>query len=188
MNKKLAITATLIAALASTLTACGSSGKTPSKAQATPTVTVTASPEDTKGSTSLTDSATTMTVRLTEKAVWRNNVSMQLSNFRRGTSSSSAAPVNTAYLRFTITLTNKSDAVIDTGATDVTCPIGEGEVFDAEKGLNGSADGHLLPGKTTTWETACVFPKSATNAQIEATPYDDGPQGYRTAIFIGKVR
>lgn len=186
MNKKLAVTSALIAALTGTLTACGSTGKVPGKTA--PTVTVTASPEDTKGSTSLTDSETTMTLRLTEKAVWRNNVAMQIGGFRRGTSSSSAAPSNTSYLRFTITVTNGSDVVLDTGSTSVSCPAGEGEVFDTERGLNGSPSGHLLPGKSTSWDTACAFSRSATDVQIEATPYDDGPQGYRTAIFIGKVR
>lgn len=186
MNRRLAITAALIA-LSAALSACNTGGATGVREEPTPTVK--ASQGATKaGGTIMSDSATTMTVGLDQKAVWNNGVTMRLSKFSRGTSSAYAAPSGKAYLSFTVTYTNGSKTPLDASMVTLSCPNGGEEIFDGDSGFNGAPSGHVLPGRSLSWVTACTFKASDTRAQIEATPFDTSASGwYRTAIFTGKI-
>lgn len=187
MRKHLAITAALIAALSGSLSACNDTGGNTGTKVAS--VTVKASPESTTtaGETTMTDDSSTMTVALTGTAKWRNGVAMKLSGFKRGTSGDYATPDHTPYLRFTVTLTNGDKTPLDASALTLSCPNGGEEIFDTDKGLNGAPSGHILSGKSLSWQIACAFQAADTYAQIEATPFDSGAGWYRTAIFTGKV-
>lgn len=129
------------------------------------------------------------TVALDKTASWKNGVKASLSGFGRGTSGEWAFPSGKPYLAFTVTVTNDSKNSLDLTLFDLTCPDGADQVFDSQRGFDGTPDTHVLPGKSQKWKTACVFPESAKNVQIELTPVDLTDSGwYRTAIFTGQVK
>ncbi|WP_217142389.1 hypothetical protein [Streptomyces sp. AC627_RSS907] len=131
----------------------------------------------------------TLIVALDKTATWKNGVAAHLGDFSRGTSGEYASPSGEAYLAFSVTLRNGSKTPLDLSTVSLSCPDGAEQVFDSDAGLNGLPDAHLLPGKSQNWKEACVFPKTARNAQIEITPTDtSGDSWYRTAIFTGEVR
>ncbi|MFF8034575.1 hypothetical protein [Streptomyces sp. NPDC016626] len=131
----------------------------------------------------------TFVVALDETATWKNGVKAHLSDFGRGTSGEYASPSGEPYLAFSVTLQNGSKSTIDLAMVGLSCPDGADEIFDTDAGFGGAPDTHLLPGKSQTWKAACVFPKTAKDAQIEITPTDSSDSGwYRTAIFTGQVR
>jgi hypothetical protein len=100
-----------------------------------------------------------------------------------------ASPSGEAYLAFSVTLQNGSKSPLDLSMVSLSRPDGAEQVFDSGAGLGGQPDAHLLPGKSQTWKEACVFPKTARNAQNEITPADTFGDGwYRTAIFTGQVQ
>ncbi|MFK4149845.1 hypothetical protein [Streptomyces sp. NPDC004065] len=160
---------------------------------APPDAAVTAS-QDTKNSDDAQDTqddsdSDTFTVALDKTATWNNGVKAHLSGFRRGTSGEYASPSRKAYLAFSVTLQNGSKSSVDLSMVSLSCPDGAEEVFDTDAGFSGTPDTHLLPGKSQTWKAACVFPRTARDAQIEIMPTDTSGSGwYRTAIFTGQVR
>lgn len=123
---------------------------------------------------------------LTEKAVWTNCISAQLSGFTRGVTSDTAAPSNTPYIRFKVTMFNGWNKPLDLSGTMLECAQGD-EVFDGDRGLNGAPNSHLLPGQTRTWDEGCVFKTSESKLQVEVTPSSLDTDWYRTAIFTGTV-
>jgi hypothetical protein len=131
----------------------------------------------------------TITVALDKTATWNNGAKAHLSGFSRGTSGEYASPSGKPYLAFSVTLQNGSKSAIDLSMVSLSCPEGAEAIFDTDAGLGGTPDTHLLPGKSQSWKAACVFPKTARNAQIEITPADTSGSGwYRTAIFTGQVQ
>ncbi|MEU6543031.1 hypothetical protein [Streptomyces sp. NPDC046859] len=131
----------------------------------------------------------TFTVDLDKTATWNNGVKAHLGSFGRGTSGEYASPSGKAYLSFSVTVRNGSLSALDLSMISLSCPEGAEEVFDTDAGFDGTPDTHLLPGKSGTWKAACVFPKTAKDAQIEITPADTSGSGwYRTAIFTGQVK
>ncbi|MFD7693970.1 hypothetical protein [Streptomyces sp. NPDC059805] len=131
----------------------------------------------------------TFTVDLDKTATWNNGVTAHLDSFGRGTSGEYASPSGKAYLSFSVTVRNGSKSALDLSMISLSCPEGAEEVFDTDAGFDGAPDTHLLPGKSGTWKAACVFPKTAKDAQIEITPADTSDSGwYRTAIFTGQVK
>ena len=131
----------------------------------------------------------TFTVDLDKTATWNNGVEAHLGSFGRGTSGEYASPSGKAYLSFSVTVRNGSKSALDLSMISLSCPEGAEQVFDTDAGFGGAPDTHLLPGKSGTWKAACVFPKTAKDAQIEITPADTSDSGwYRTAIFTGQVK
>lgn len=129
------------------------------------------------------------TVALDKTAKWNDGLEARLSDFSRGTSGEYAGPSGEDYLAFSVTMRNGSEDATDLSMVMLSCPDGAEEVYDTDAGFGGTPDTHLLPGKSQTWEMACVFPKTAKSAQIEITPTDTSGSGwYRTAIFTGEVR
>ncbi|MFE6895591.1 hypothetical protein ACFVFJ_01845 [Streptomyces sp. NPDC057717] len=185
----LAVAAT---AVGCSLCACSSIGGTQTDT-APPTPTVSAS-QDTRSAEDAQDTqddsdSDTFTVALDKTATWNNGVKAHLSGFSRGTSGEYASPSGKAYLAFSVTMQNGSKSSIDLSMVSLSCPDGAEEIFDTDAGFNGVPDTHLLPGKSLAWKAACVFPKTAKNAQIEIMPMDTSGSGwYRTAIFTGQVQ
>jgi len=184
----LAVVATVMGC---SLCACSTSGG-PQTRTAPPAATVRAS-QDTQSAEDAQDTqddsdSDTFTVALDKTARWNNGVEAHLSGFSRGTSGEYASPSGKAYLAFSVTMKNGSKSPIDLSMVSLACPDGADEIFDMDAGFDGTPDTHLLPGKSQTWKAACVFPKTARNAQIEITPTDTSGSGwYRTAIFTGDV-
>ncbi|KAB2975736.1 DUF4352 domain-containing protein [Streptomyces sp. SS1-1] len=176
------------------LTAC--SGIDGTETDSTPkSATVSASQEDQTAEKEAASDAVddsegdTFTVDLDKTATWNNGVKAHLGSFGRGTSGEYASPSGKAYLSFSVTVENGSKSALDLSMISLSCPEGAEEVFDTDAGFDGAPDTHLLSGKSGTWKAACVFPKTAKDAQIEITPADTSGSGwYRTAIFTGQVR
>ncbi|WP_193513163.1 hypothetical protein [Streptomyces griseoloalbus] len=185
----LAVAATVVGC---SLCACSTAGGARTDT-APPTATVSAS-QDTGSAEDAQDTqddsgSDTFIVALDKTATWNNGVKAHLSGFSRGTSGEYASPSGEAYLAFSVTMRNDSESTIDLTMVSLSCPDGADEIFDTDAGFDGTPDTHLLPGKSQTWEAACVFPKTARSAQIEITPTDTSGSGwYRTAIFTGQVR
>ncbi|RMI89349.1 hypothetical protein BIU87_03670 [Streptomyces sp. ZS0098] len=187
------VLAVAAAAIGCSLTACSASGDNKAD-NAVPAATVSASQDapsaDDAPDTLVDDSESdTMTVALDKTATWRNGVKAHLSGFARGTSGEFAFPSGEDYLAFSVTVQNDSKSTLDLSMLSLSCTDGAEEVFDTDSGFDGTPSTHLLPGKSQTWKVACVFPKSAKDAQIEVTPSDTSASGwYRTAIFTGQVQ
>ncbi|QDQ10279.1 hypothetical protein [Streptomyces spectabilis] len=123
---------------------------------------------------------------LYDTVTYNNEVAVSLSKFSRGTSSSTAAPENTPYLKFDVHVRNGGTSTVDTTAFSVNCAYGEdgkeGElVIDSERGLMGGPSTRLLAGRSLTVTWACAVPKAEKTVQIEVSP------GFETetAIFTG---
>lgn len=134
------------------------------------------------------DDDTTLTVALDATATWRNGVTAKLSAFTRGKSGEYAAPENKDILGFTITVKNGTKKPLDLSLFDLSCTNGDDEVFDSDAGFTGAPDNHVLPGKSGSWKTACVFAATEHKVQLELTPYDESGGTYRTAIFNGTAK
>ncbi|MEV7199547.1 hypothetical protein [Streptomyces griseoluteus] len=187
-----AVLAVAAAVVGCSLSACSNTGGHQTDTEP-PAATVSAS-RDTQSAEDAQDTqddsgSDTFTVALDKTATWNNGVKAQLSGFGRGTSGEYASPSGKAYLAFSVTMQNGSKSSIDLSMVSLSCPDGAEEVFDTDAGFAGTPDTHLLPGKSQTWKAACVFPKTARNAQIEIMPTDTSGSGwYRTAIFTGQVQ
>lgn len=192
MNRKLCAalsTASMIAVLAGCSGNSSSDSGTPTK-----DVTVTAKPKvkpkkvnpGEKCGKYATDPEAVITVPLNGTAVWSNCVSVQLSGFERGVTSDTAAPSNTSYIRFKVTMKNGWNQPMDLSGTMLECAQGD-EVFDGDRNLNGAPNSHLLPGQKRTWDEGCVFKTSENKLQVEITPSSAGMDWYRTAIFTGTI-
>ncbi|GGV46317.1 hypothetical protein [Streptomyces spectabilis] len=126
---------------------------------------------------------------LDDTVTYRNEVAVSLSKFTRGRSSSTAAPENTPYLKFTVRVENGGTSTVDTTALSVNCAYGEdgkeGElVIDSERGLKGSPSTRLLAGRSLAVTWACAVPESEKTVQIEVSPDFET----ETAIFTGDVK
>ncbi|MFD7704947.1 hypothetical protein [Streptomyces caelestis] len=189
------VLAAAAAAVGCSLSACSTTGGTQTDT-APPAATVSAS-QDTRSAEDAQETqdaqddsdGDTFVVALDKTATWNNGVKAHLSDFGRGTSGEYASPSGEPYLSFSVTLQNGSESTIDLVLVNLSCPDGAEEIFDTDTGFDGAPDTHLLPGKSQTWKAACVFPKTAKDAQIEITPTDSSDSGwYRTAIFTGQVQ
>ncbi|MFC9957426.1 hypothetical protein ACFVIB_08725 [Streptomyces nigra] len=187
------LVAVAVAAAGCLLSAC--SGVSGTETDSTPKgATVSASQDDHSAEEAAPDAVDdsegdTFTVDLDKTATWNNGVKAHLGSFGRGTSGEYASPSGKAYLSFSVTVQNGSKSALDLSMISLSCPEGAEEVFDTDAGFDGAPDTHLLSGKSGTWKAACVFPKTAKDAQIEITPADTSGSGwYRTAIFTGQVR
>ncbi|MFD6420086.1 hypothetical protein [Streptomyces sp. NPDC060194] len=143
------------------------------------------SAEDTGGTTSAPGD---QPLALTDTATYGNGVEVTLSGFERGTSTDSAAPENTALVRFDLRIVNNSSETVTPSELSVSCAYGaEGrageQVFDTAAGLDGPPDTSLLAGRSVTVPIACTLPPEETFVQIEISPdHDSG-----TAVFAGEV-
>ncbi|MFC9285694.1 hypothetical protein, partial [Streptomyces sp. NPDC057052] len=186
------VLAAAAAVVGCSLSACSATGGT--QTDTAPSAATVSASQDTPSAEGAQDTqddsdSDTFTVALDKTATWNNGVEAHLSGFGRGTSGEYASPSGKAYLAFSVTLQNGSKSTIDLTMVSLSCPDGAEEVFDTDAGFSGTPDTHLLPGKSQTWKAACVFPKTATSAQIEITPADSSGSGwYRTAIFTGQVQ
>ncbi|MEV7447610.1 hypothetical protein [Streptomyces nigra] len=187
------LVAVAVAAAGCLLSAC--SGVSGTETDSTPKgATVSASQDDQSAEEAAPDSVDdsegdTFTVDLDKTATWNNGVAAHLGSFGRGTSGEYASPSGKAYLSFSVTVRNGSKSALDLSMISLSCPEGAEQVYDTDAGFDGAPDTHLLPGKSGTWKAACVFPKTAKDAQIEITPADTSDSGwYRTAIFTGQVK
>ncbi|MFM9554203.1 MULTISPECIES: hypothetical protein [Streptomyces] len=124
---------------------------------------------------------------LDDEVVYDSEVEVALSGFRRGVSSEYAVPERTPYVKFSIKITNGSDATVDANELTVNCAYGdqgkEGEAI-YDDGLDGLPDTRILAGRSLTVPWACELPKSETFLQVEVSPDWDSEE----AIFTGDVK
>ncbi|MCX4993430.1 hypothetical protein [Streptomyces sp. NBC_00568] len=125
--------------------------------------------------------------KLVDSVTYENGVELSLASYKRGVSSDIAAPGNTEYIAFTMTIVNRGDTVVDLGTSFFLCHYGdeskEGEqIFD--EGLDDGPLTALRPGRTAKTKVACAFPKNATYLQIETAPSVD----MELSIFAGDVK
>jgi hypothetical protein len=188
MNRRLALAAaSLIAALG--LTACGTNTPTaapsstdrPSDAPAP----ATAEPADDPTPSASEDGV----FKLDETATYKDGPTIKLTHLTRGVSSVTAAPENTAFVKFTAVITNNTKTVMDLSGASLQCQYGKDghtseEIFDSEQGLEGTPSTHLRPGRTATTTLACELPRNESEMQIEVAPdFESQP-----AIFVGTVK
>jgi hypothetical protein len=124
---------------------------------------------------------------LVDSITYENGVELSLAKYTRGVSSDIAAPGNTEYIAFTMTIVNSGDTTVDLGTSFFLCHYGdestEGEqIFD--DGLDDGPLTNLRPGRTSKTRVGCAFPKSATYLQIETAPAVD----MELSIFAGDVK
>jgi hypothetical protein len=185
-----ALAAATTVLLALPLSACGSSNDitgSDSKAgtDSKPDTTITPAEEDAAADD--TEDAGDKAYGLDDVISYENNVSVSLNGFTRAVSSEYATPENTAYLKFTIKVDNKSGKTLDVTGLSVNCQYGEvgkeGEgIFD--DGLNGSPSTRLLGGRSITVPWGCALPKGEKHIQIEVSPDFESEPG----IFTGEVK
>ncbi|MBD9725108.1 hypothetical protein [Streptomyces caniscabiei] len=124
---------------------------------------------------------------LDDEVVYDSEVEVALSGFKRGVSSEYAVPERTPYVKFSIKITNGSDATVDANELTVNCAYGdqgkEGEAI-YDDGLDGLPDTRILAGRSLTVPWACELPKSETFLQVEVSPDWDSEE----AIFTGDVK
>jgi hypothetical protein len=126
---------------------------------------------------------------LSDPVEYETGVEVELSGFKRGTSSAWASPENTPYVKFTVKLTNGGTAPLDATLLSVNCSYGaDGQssesVFDSSKGLEGGPSTRILAGKSLSVVWGCELPKGETELQVEVTPDFES----ETAIFTGTVK
>lgn len=126
---------------------------------------------------------------LTDGVAYEDGVEVDLSDYKRGTSSAYSSPENTPYVSFTVKVANKSDAVVDLGSGYVSCYYGdearEGElVFSSDPELGGLPSMRLRAGRSATARMACELPKGEEYLQLELAPYAEA----EPAIFAGNVK
>ena len=126
---------------------------------------------------------------LTDGVKYETGVEVALSGYKRGTSSEWAAPESAPYVAFTVTIDNKSDALLDVGTGYVMCYYGDDsteaeQVFDSERGLEGLPSMKLRPGRTAKATVGCELPKGEEYLQIELAPDMES----EVAIFAGNVK
>lgn len=134
-----------------------------------------------------TDSEEEKALPLEGEAKLGKSASVRISDVSRGVSSEYAAPADTPYAQFKITLKNNGDKAMDPAALMVACAYGEsGEtsemVFDGDVGDIPTVK--TLPGKSTTFSQACELPKDETELQIQVQSFE--PDG--TIVFQGDVK
>ncbi|PGH46932.1 hypothetical protein [Streptomyces sp. Ru87] len=172
------------------LTGCGTVGDAITTKQREPDPTVAAPTEDPATEEPAYDDspAEDPSVGLTAEVEYIDGTKISLDKFARGTSSEWASPASTPYVKFTIKIVNDSEATMDLGSMYVACQYGdagkEGEqVFDTERGLEGTPTTHLRPGRSISTVNACELPKDESYVQIEVSAGWD----LETAIFVGDV-
>jgi hypothetical protein len=121
---------------------------------------------------------------LKDSVEYEDGIELSLSDYTRGVSGEWASPENAPYIRFTVKITNGSDATLNLAEMYVLCQYGdegqEGEqVYDSGKGLDGTPSTHLRPARSITAKLACELPKDETYVQIELSPTYES----ETAIF-----
>lgn len=126
---------------------------------------------------------------LTDGVAYEDGVEVTLSGYKRGTSSAWAAPENTAYVSFTVKIVNKSKSTVDLGTGFVMCYYGDEstqaeQIFDSERGLEGTPSMRLRAGRTASAKVACEMPKGEEYLQIELAPSMESA----VAIFAGNVK
>ncbi|NEW74996.1 hypothetical protein [Streptomyces rhizosphaericus] len=110
---------------------------------------------------------------LDDTASYEDGVEISLSDFKRGISSEWAAPGDTPYVQFSITVENTGNDTADLSGITLDCQredsTGE-EIFDTDKGLDGIPTTHVLPGRTVTTPAACppVRPRPAAARRARA--------------------
>lgn len=192
--RKTLVPLVLVAALTGALSACEDSKSDRSTNEAQSTVSASQeADEDTKVEEPFEDlpaeqDDSTISVPVDGTAKWSNGVTASLANFTRGITGESALEANVRYLAFTVKVHNGSKDTLDLNGLTTQCPTGSEEIYDSERGFEGSPSSHLLPGKDASWSMACEFGQEETELQVEITPFDSGDGWYRTAIFHGKVR
>lgn len=184
--KRMAVTVALVAAVVLGAAGCtGDGGSDPSDEVSAPQAKPTKKESEKKGQQ---ESDDLIHVGLNGTVTWDDDLTAEISDFKRGTSGPYAAPENEDLLRFKVTLDNsKGSENVDLSMTAVTCSTGE-EIFDTDNGLDGSPQQSLLPGKKRSWETACAFSAKDKEVQIEVTPGTMSAAWYRAGVFTGKVK
>ncbi|MBD0843019.1 MULTISPECIES: hypothetical protein [unclassified Streptomyces] len=126
---------------------------------------------------------------LQDTAAYDNGVEVTLSDYQRGTSTANAAPANTPYVSFAVTISNKSESALDVGTGTFTCYYGDAsqesrQIFDFDEGLRGLPSVRLRPGRTAKATVACEMAKDERYLQVELTPSINLPK----TIFAGDVK
>ena len=160
-------------------TASTSSSSTPTDDTVTAAVEEEPTPEETEPEV----------MSLTDGVVYEDGVEVDLSDYKRGTSSSWASPESTPYVAFTVKIVNRSDAVVDVGTGYVMCYYGDEsqeaeQIFDSERGLEGMPSMKLRPGRTAKATVGCELPKGEEYLQVEMAPSMES----EVAVFAGNVK
>jgi hypothetical protein len=126
---------------------------------------------------------------LTDGVSYQDGVEVQLSDYKRGVSSDTAAPSGTPYVAFTVEINNKSQSIVDIGTGYVMCYYGDEsrtseQIFDSERGLEGVPSMRLQPGRTAKATVACEMPKNQQYLQVEMAPSMEA----QAAIFAGNIK
>jgi hypothetical protein len=122
---------------------------------------------------------------------WPDGVNVTVSAPKPYRPSSSAAVTGAParLVSVTVTLTNGSDKNIRASGTILNATAnGEraDQIYDSAKGVGGSPDSTILPGKSVKYTVALGLPsKDAVDLQVELQP--SFGFGYQSAIFTGKV-
>lgn len=171
------VMAALAAALLLLLSACGGSSGHGSRLE-------TAAPQPARPTVSADPGAPVRgTKTLAQTWTYGDGVSVGLSAFSRGKSSSYGSPSDTPYVSFQVTVTNHSPQPVDLEWMTVNCAAGgrsAQRVFD--DGLDLS-ETHLMTGKSYRIKAACSVPKSVHDIQVEVSPDFD----HDSAVFTGTV-
>lgn len=165
------------------VTACGV-GPEPSTAP----LTETSKAADEKPAASPTPSQTAQqTASLSGTAPVGETETVKISGIKRGVTNQYGDPENTAYVKFTVTMTNKGDAAIDPMMLMISCAYGDLGTAADEVWYEGRGEPPMvkvLPGKSTTFDHACTMPKDVTTLTIQVQDVNTG----EAAVFEGEVK
>jgi hypothetical protein len=196
-NKKMSLTGTIAGLIAGALGIWGLvivdnavSDLGNSLKGAAPSVAAPAAPADPASGNDPAGQEQSTTGEFGQKITWPDGVAVSVSKPEPYKPSGSAAAGPAArFVSMKVTLTNGSDK--DLAATGTTLSATANgtpaeQVFDSAKGLNGSPNSTVLPGKSVTFTIAFGLPsKSAADLQVELRP--GFGIGYQPAIFTGQV-
>lgn len=114
--------------------------------------------EEPSGEPEPTEEPSDQTLKFGAAYTWEDGVSLKVSkpaNYKP--TESAAAAKAKAYLKFTVTVVNKSSKPLDLALTYITVQSSNKEaeqVFDSEGGIEGTPSTKLLKGRESEWEIA----------------------------------
>ncbi|QVQ51569.1 hypothetical protein J4H86_22715 [Spiractinospora alimapuensis] len=130
------------------------------------------------------------TVDITGSFEYDDGLVVELSDFRRGTSSTSAIPSTEPYIALRLHVENNTGADIDTTLTGISCTIGEfgqdtDTVVDFQQDIENEISGTLQDGDRISGGYACVMMDHEDYLEIEVDVNDVGTR--EPVFFSGYV-
>lgn len=124
---------------------------------------------------------------LTGTAPVGKTMSVKISGVTRDVTNSFGDPADTAFVKFTVKLTNDGDKAVDPMMLMVSCAYGKAGTAADDVYYEGMPEPPMvkvLPGKASTFTHACTLPKDETALTIQAQDVSTG----ETAVFEGDVK